>query len=112
MVEHLLVDAICAINEDVESEDQARLAVSALRKTMSHPDKLAANRDSLELLRDGARVILAPGEDAKTVRFIEFDPQRLKRLQVDRDEDAAAAVLLGLLAVKDDLAILAIDLSD
>jgi hypothetical protein len=31
---------------------------------------------------------------------------------VDRDEDAAAAGLFGLLAVKDDFAILAVDLTD
>src|SRR5262249_30982363 len=76
LVEKLLVGAICRINKDVKTEDRARLAVAALRKTMSNPDKLSANRDTLELLRDGARVILAPGEDATTVRFIEFDPQR------------------------------------
>jgi type I restriction enzyme R subunit len=79
LVETVLVDAICRINENVDSEDQARLAVAALRKTMSNPDKLAANHDTLDLLRDGARVTLAPGEDSKTVRFIEFVPE-LQRL--------------------------------
>jgi type I restriction enzyme R subunit len=76
LVEAILLKAICQINEEVETEDQAQLAVAALRKTMSNLDKLAANRDTLELLRAGARVSLAPGKDAKTVRFIEFDPKR------------------------------------
>jgi type I restriction enzyme, R subunit len=75
LVEEVLVDAICRINEEVDTEDKARLAVAALRKTMSNPDRLAANRDTLELLRDGARVTLAPGENAKTIRFIEFRSQ-------------------------------------
>lgn len=76
LVEKVLVHAIVTINKDVETEEQARLAVAALRKTMSNPDKLAANRDTLDLLRDGARVTLTPGEDARTVRFIEFHPDR------------------------------------
>ena len=75
LVGSVLVEAIRRINDNVDTEAQARLAVAALRKTMSNPDKLAANRDTLELLRDGARVVLAPGEDAATVRFIDFDPQ-------------------------------------
>ena len=48
--------------------------MAALRKTMSHPDRLTANRQTLELLRDGAKVVLNPGEDARTVQFIAFDP--------------------------------------
>ena len=76
LVEKLLVAAILRINPDVKTEAQARLAVAALRKTMSHPDKLTANRQTLDLLRDGAKVVLEPGEDAKTVHFIEFDPAR------------------------------------
>src|SRR5262249_48679454 len=55
------------------TDAHARLAVNALRKTMSHPDKLRANRETLDLLRDGAKVVLNPGDDAKTVQFIEFD---------------------------------------
>ena len=43
---------------------------------MSHPDKLTANRQTLDLLRDGARVVLNPGEDAKTVHFVAFDASR------------------------------------
>ena len=50
------------------------MAVAALRKTMSHPDKLTANRQTLDLLRDGARIPLAPGEAATTVRYIAFAP--------------------------------------
>jgi type I restriction enzyme, R subunit len=40
LVEKLLIDAILLINTNVKSEAQAKLAVAALRKTMSHPDKL------------------------------------------------------------------------
>lgn len=73
LVEQILIDAIVAINDSVDTPEQARLAVAALRTTMAHPDKLTANRETLDLLRDGARVVLAPGEDAQTVKFIEFD---------------------------------------
>ncbi len=76
LVEKLLVDAILRINPEVTTEAQARLAVVALRNTMSHPDKLTANRETLNRLRDGAAIELVPGEDAKTVRFIEFDPAK------------------------------------
>ena len=54
LVEKLLVEAILKINPEVTTESQAKMAVGALRKTMSHPDKLAANRETLDLLRDGA----------------------------------------------------------
>ena len=74
VVENLLVAAILRINPDLKTEVQAKLAVAAVRKTMSHPDKLAANRQTLDLLRDGAKVVLDPGADATTVHFIEFDP--------------------------------------
>lgn len=74
LVESLLVEAIQRINAEVKTADQAKAAVAALRKAMSHPDKLTANRQTLDLLRDGARVVLNPGEDAKTVQFIAFDP--------------------------------------
>ncbi|HEY4884102.1 MAG TPA: HsdR family type I site-specific deoxyribonuclease [Myxococcales bacterium] len=73
LVEKLLVPAILRINSHVKSEPQARLAVAALRKTMSHPERLTANRQTLDLLRDGAKVVLAPGEDAKTVHYIAYD---------------------------------------
>ncbi|MFL6311755.1 MAG: type I restriction endonuclease subunit R [Terriglobales bacterium] len=76
LVETLLVEAIQRINVDVKSETQAKLVVAALRKAMSQPDKLTANRQTLDLLRDGAKVVLNPGEDAKTVQFIAFEPDR------------------------------------
>jgi type I restriction enzyme R subunit len=74
-----MVAAILRINPGVKTEAQAKLAVEALRKTMSHPDKLTANRQTLDLLRDGAKVVLEPGADATTVQFIEFDPARQDR---------------------------------
>lgn len=74
LVEKLLVDAIIRINSEVKTEAQALLAVAALRKTMSHPDRLTANRETLDRLRDGVKISLLPGEDARTVHFIEFDP--------------------------------------
>src|SRR5438067_7222378 len=52
------------------------MAICALHKAMSHPDKLTANRQTLDLLRDGATVEIVPGKPAKTVRFIEFDPAK------------------------------------
>jgi type I restriction enzyme R subunit len=76
LVEKLLVAAILRINSKVKTEAQAKLAVATLRNTMSHPDKLTANRQTLDLLRDGAKVVLTPGEDARTIRFIAFDPSR------------------------------------
>ncbi len=76
LVEKLLVQAIVRINVDVKTEAHAKLAVAVLRKTMSHPDRLTANRQTLDLLRDGARVTLNSGEDAKTVRFVEFGPEQ------------------------------------
>jgi type I restriction enzyme, R subunit len=79
LVDKLLVPAILRINAAVRTDAQAKLAVEALRKTMSHPDKLTANRQTLDLLRDGARVVLEPGADAKTVQFIEFHPGRQNR---------------------------------
>ena len=76
LVERLLVPAILRINPVVNTEAQAKLAVAALRKTMSHPDKLTANRETLDLLRDGGRVVLEPGAEATTVHFIAFEPAR------------------------------------
>lgn len=76
LVEELLVAAVLRINEEVKTEAQAKLAVAALRKTISHPDRLTANRETLDLLRDGARIVVDPGEDAKTVQFIAFAPSR------------------------------------
>ena len=76
LVEKLLVTAIQRINSEVKTDAQAMIAVAALRKTMSHPDRLTANRQTLDLLRDGAKVVLNPGEDAKTVQFIAFESDR------------------------------------
>lgn len=76
LVERILVDRLKAINSTVRTDAQARLVVAALRKTMSNPDRLTANRETLNLLREGAKVVLNPGEDASTVQFIEFDPDK------------------------------------
>ncbi|NLF19692.1 MAG: hypothetical protein GX595_20870, partial [Lentisphaerae bacterium] len=76
LVESLLVEKLKAINPEVRTDAQAMMAVSALRRAMMHPDRLTANRQTLDLLSDGARVPLNPGEDAKTVQFIAFDPDR------------------------------------
>jgi type I restriction enzyme R subunit len=73
IVEKLLIAAIRRINSHVTTDEQAKLAVKALRTTMENPDRLTANRETLDRLRDGVTVVLTPGEDAKTVRFIEFD---------------------------------------
>ncbi|MGE0823279.1 MAG: type I restriction endonuclease [Candidatus Binatia bacterium] len=74
LVEKLLVEAILRINSEVTTETQAKMAISALRKAMAHPDKLTANRETLELLRNGVSLEIVPGQPAKTVQFIEFDP--------------------------------------
>jgi type I restriction enzyme R subunit len=76
LVEKLLVPAILRINEAVKTEAQAAQAVKAFRLTIEHPDKLTANREALDRLRDGVRVVLNPGEDARTVFLIEFDPAK------------------------------------
>ena len=76
LVEKLLNEAIVRINPQVTTEAQAAMAVAALRRAMSRPDHLAANRATLDLLRDGARVVLHPGQDAQTVQFIAFEPDR------------------------------------
>lgn len=76
LVEKLLVAAILRINNHVTTPAQALLAVNALRKTMDSSDKLTANRETLDRLRDGVKVELLPGEDAKTVYFIDFEPAR------------------------------------
>ncbi len=76
LVEKLLVEAVLRINVDVKGPAQALMAVNALRNTMAKPDKLTANRETLDRLRDGVKVELVPGGDAKTVYFIEFDPAK------------------------------------
>jgi len=76
LVETLLLAAIMRINAEVTTEVQAGIAIAALRRTMSHPDKQAANRETLDLLGDGARVVLEPGADATTVQFVALEPDR------------------------------------
>lgn len=76
LVEKLLVDAIIRINPEISTASQAQAAINALRKAMSHPDRLTANRQTLDLLRDGAVVKLVSDEPARTVHFIEFDPAK------------------------------------
>ena len=76
LVEQLLKEAIVRINPHVGTETQASSAVEALRKAMGQPDRLTANRATLDLLRDGAKVVLRPGEDARTVHFIAFEAGR------------------------------------
>jgi type I restriction enzyme, R subunit len=76
LVEKLLIEAILRINDHVKTPEQAKLAIKALRTTMDTPDKLSANRETLDRLRDGVKVELAPGEGARTVFFIAFDPER------------------------------------
>ena len=76
LVEELLIAAILRINDHVITPEQARFAIKALRTTMAGPDKLTANRETLERLRDGVSVNLNPGEDAATVHFIAFEPDR------------------------------------
>ncbi|MBY4897225.1 type I restriction endonuclease subunit R [Cupriavidus sp. AU9028] len=76
LVEELLIAAILRINDHVTTPEQAKLAVKALRTTMDAPDRLTANRETLDRLRDGASVELVPGEGARTVHFIAFEPER------------------------------------
>lgn len=76
LVEKLLVEAVLRINSNVTTTAQALLAVNALRKSMDAANKLTANRETLDRLRDGVKVELVPGEDAKTVYFIEFAPAK------------------------------------
>lgn len=61
LVEKLLVEAILRINPEVTTETQAKMAINALRKAMAHPDKLTANRETLELLRNGVSLEIVPG---------------------------------------------------
>jgi type I restriction enzyme R subunit len=76
LVETLLAEAILRINSHVTTPEQARLAIKALRTTMNAPDRLTANRETLDRLRDGVNVELVPGEGARTVNFIAFEPER------------------------------------
>jgi type I restriction enzyme R subunit len=76
IVEALLIPALMRINRAVDTEDKARKVVDVLRGLLRLPDPLDANRRTLEALREGLPVVLASGEDATTVKLIEFDPDR------------------------------------
>lgn len=76
LVEKLLVEAILRVNDHVKTPEQAKLAVKALRRAMDAPDRVTANRETLDRLRDGVSVELVPGEGARTVNFIAFDAAR------------------------------------
>ena len=65
MVESLLIAALMRIIWNVATEAQAKMAIGALHKAMSHPDKLTANRDTLDLLRDGATLEIVPESQPK-----------------------------------------------
>lgn len=73
IVERLLLDALIKLNDDINTDAQAQQAVEVLQRTLSHPDRLQANRDTLTLLRDGATLTLAPGKPAVVVRYFGFD---------------------------------------
>ncbi len=76
LVEKLLIEAVLRINPHVESDTQALIAISALRKAIGYLDRLTSNRETLDLLRDGVKLVLQPGEDARTVQFIAFEKDR------------------------------------
>ncbi len=79
IIERLLLDAIRRINPAVTTDAQAGKAVELLRGMLSDPDPLAANRRTLDALRDGVPVVVEPGLPAVTVQFFEFDPARQDR---------------------------------
>jgi len=78
IVEPLLINALKFINHHrgLKTDEQARMAVEVLRATMDNPDLLAANRNTLDLLRDGVPLVLEQGQPPVTVQFIEFDPAK------------------------------------
>ena len=78
LTEALLIPALMRINKAVDSEAKARLAVEALRRVLTLPDPLDANRRTLETLRDGVPLVLVPGTDAVTVKFFAFERERLE----------------------------------
>ena len=74
LVEALLVPALKALNKGViVTDDHARQVIALLDTALRHPDRLKANRATLELLRDGATLVLVPGQEPARVRFIGFD---------------------------------------
>jgi type I restriction enzyme, R subunit len=76
LTEGILIPALRKINPGITDDNKAKKAVAALRAVMADPDPLSANRRTLDALRDGLPVVLAPGESATTVSFIAFDPAR------------------------------------
>ncbi len=79
LVEALLVPAIRRINSAVTDDAQARRVVEQFRRVLDLPDPLDANQKTLAAMRDGISVVLAPGQDATTVKLIEFDRDKLDR---------------------------------
>ena len=79
IVEALLIPAIRCINPTVKDDAQARRVVEQFRRVLALPDPLDANQKTLAALRDGVSVVLAPGQDATTVKLIEFDRDKLDR---------------------------------
>lgn len=79
IVEALLVPAIRRINPAVTDDAQAQRVVEQFRRVLVLPDPLEANQKTLAALRDGISVVLAPGQDATTVKLIEFDRDKLDR---------------------------------
>ena len=76
LVEPLLVEAVRRINPAVRTDADARRAVEVLRTAIADPDPLAANRRTLDLLRDGVPLELPSAPAATTVRFIAFEQER------------------------------------
>jgi type I restriction enzyme R subunit len=78
LLEWETVAALIRINraDGLDTEAKARIALAALRERMNHPDPLTANRRTLEALAQGVPVVLKPGRDAVTVRFVELRPER------------------------------------
>jgi type I restriction enzyme, R subunit len=77
IVEKLLIPAIRRINPTVADDAQARRVVEQFRRVLNLPDPLEANQKTLAALRDGISVVLAAGQDAVTVKLIEFDRAKL-----------------------------------
>ena len=76
VVEKLLSEAILRINPEVKTNtsSDARGSGTSAGDVAAGPPR--ANRTTLDLLRDGARVVLQAGQDAQTVNFIAFEPDR------------------------------------
>ncbi len=79
VAEALLVPAIRRINPAVLDDSQAGRVVEQFRRVLNLPDPLEANQKTLAALRDGVSVVLSPGQDATTVKLIEFDRDKMDR---------------------------------